>query len=367
MSGLPSGNAASVTDATALTYVNSRWVGSSASTYECRTPSRTSVRPPRGRGRRRPPRSGTASRRRSRPAPPRRPGHPPPGPAPGRARRRSGRAGASRQDRRDHQQRTESEQDAAHRQTRQQHEAGQDRADDRPHRADAGQPADDRARLGEAGEPHLRHQRRHRGQQRARHQDRQRRDQDQQRPRPLRDAAQDGRCEGHDRARDAERGARSRSGSTWSAMRPPSHEPSAIAVRAMPITSVLVSRVSPGTGPAGAGRRSRRPAPRPRPRTPALRRYGPQSGAAARTLGDGRGRQSGHGRHPCTRAATGMPPCARPSQTTSAGRPRSRPSGNSTPDKEVTGVLLAGAAGEVSGGPGAPGRRVRLRPPSRTA
>ncbi len=40
-------------------------------------------------------------------------------------------------------------------------------------------------------------------------------------------------------------GPMSRRGSTWSARRPPSQEPSAIAVRAMPMTMVLVSSVSP--------------------------------------------------------------------------------------------------------------------------
>ncbi len=40
-------------------------------------------------------------------------------------------------------------------------------------------------------------------------------------------------------------GPMSRRGLTWSAMRPPSQEPRAIAVRATPITMVLVSRVRP--------------------------------------------------------------------------------------------------------------------------
>ena len=43
----------------------------------------------------------------------------------------------------------------------------------------------------------------------------------------------------------ASRGARVRRGATVSAARPPAHDPTAMAVRAMPMTSVLVSSVRP--------------------------------------------------------------------------------------------------------------------------
>ncbi len=73
-------------------------------------------------------------------------------------------------------------------------------------------------------------------------------------------------------------GPRSRRGSTWSAMRPPSQEPSAIAVSAMLITMVLVSRVRPRYG--ASSRRAtisttRTAAEAPNTRTAATRGPGP--------------------------------------------------------------------------------------------
>lgn len=164
-------------------------------------------------------------------------------------------------------------------------------------------------------------------------------------------------------------GARSRSGSTWSAMRPPSHEPSAIAVRAMPITSVLVSRVRPRYG---ASRRratistTSTAAEAPNTSTAAVR--GPSPGRL-RVLS-----ATGEEDNPVTGdiLARGQPPACRLARDLRRrprpGRPRSRPSGNSTPDKgsHRRSACRCGRRGLRWSGVRR-GVRVRLRPPSRTA
>jgi hypothetical protein len=84
-------------------------------------------------------------------------------------------------------------------------------------------------------------------------------------------------------------GPMSRCGSTWSAMCPPSQEPRAMAVRAMPITIVLVSRVRPRYG--ARSRRAtisttRTAADDPNTRTAATRGPGPRSWGGSSPWGE---------------------------------------------------------------------------------